>query len=93
MENFNELISKIKNFYNSLETFINDFNETSKNLGKTVDSFNKTSRSMEKSENEKNAMKIINLIININSLISSSAQHWLLLIRLLLAVPISGKTC
>ncbi len=48
MENFNELISKIKNFYSNLETFINDFNETSKNLGKTVDSFNKTSRSMEK---------------------------------------------
>ena len=45
---FNELILKIKNFYSNLETFINDFNETSKNLGKTVDSFNKTSRSMEK---------------------------------------------
>ncbi len=48
MNNFNELISKIKNFYNNLEMFINDFNETSKNLGKTVDYFNKTARNMEK---------------------------------------------
>lgn len=48
MDNFNELISKIKDFYNNLETFVNNFNETSKNLSKTIDSFNKTSRDMNK---------------------------------------------
>jgi DNA recombination protein RmuC len=42
VENFNGLINKIREFYGSIQAFVNDFNETSKNLSKTVESFNKT---------------------------------------------------
>jgi DNA recombination protein RmuC len=41
VENFNGLISKIKEFYANMQTFVNDLNETSKNLSKSVDSFNR----------------------------------------------------
>ncbi|AGO61092.1 MULTISPECIES: DNA recombination protein RmuC [Ferroplasma] len=44
VENFNGLIAKIKEFYNNMQTFVGDLNETSKNLSKSIDSFNRMTR-------------------------------------------------
>jgi DNA recombination protein RmuC len=48
VENFNDLIEKIKDFYANIQTFVSDFNETSKNLSKSIESFNKMSRDVRK---------------------------------------------
>jgi DNA recombination protein RmuC len=48
VENFNELTMKIKDFYNSIEIFASDFNETSKNFSRTIDSFNRMTGDIEK---------------------------------------------
>ena len=44
VENFNELIGKIREFYGNMQTFVNDFNETSKNLSKSIESFNRMTK-------------------------------------------------
>ena len=44
VENFNELIGKIREFYGNMQTFVKDFNETSKNLSKSIESFNRMTR-------------------------------------------------
>ncbi len=48
VENFNELTDKIKDFYNNMEIFVSDFNDTSKNLSRSIDSFNKMTGDIQK---------------------------------------------
>ena len=48
VENFNELTVKIKDFYNNMETFVSDFNDTSKNLSRSIDSFNRMTADIQK---------------------------------------------
>ncbi len=47
-ENFNELTVKIKDFYSNIETFVSDFNDTSKNLSHSIESFNKLTGDLQK---------------------------------------------
>ncbi len=44
VENFNGLITRIKEFYANMQTFVTDLNETSKNLTKSIDSFNRMTK-------------------------------------------------
>jgi DNA recombination protein RmuC len=48
VENFNELTIKIKDFYNNMETFVSDFNDTSKYLSRSIDSFNRMTADIQK---------------------------------------------
>ncbi len=47
IKNFDDLVSKIRDFHSDLKKYIDDYNEVAKNLGKSVDSFNRLGRDME----------------------------------------------
>ncbi|MEM0139359.1 MAG: DNA recombination protein RmuC [Ferroplasma sp.] len=47
VKNYNELVSKIRDFYSNLKNYIDDYNDVSKHLEKSVDAFNKFGRDLE----------------------------------------------